>query len=52
MLKRYLNEMLSIMCCVLFTKLFYISLFMVSLPIFVFLCYTGVDDNADVFDME
>jgi len=28
MLKCYLNEMLSIICRVLFTKLFYISLFM------------------------
>jgi len=60
MLKGYLNEMLSINCHVLFTNFFYISLFMVSLPLFVCLrvccmCddrYTGVDDIADNLGME
>jgi len=37
MLKGYLNEMLSINCHVLFPKFFYISLFMVNLPLFVYL---------------
>ena len=34
-LKCYLHTTLSIICHVLFTKFFYISLFMVSLPLFV-----------------
>jgi len=38
MLKCYLNVMLSIIFHVLFTKFFYISLFMVSLTLFVCLC--------------
>jgi len=38
MFKFYLNEMLSIICRVLFMKFFYISLFMISLPLFVCLC--------------
>jgi len=45
MLKGYLNEMLSINCHVLFTNFFYISLFMVSLPLFVGLCVCCMCDD-------
>jgi len=45
MLKCYLNEMLSIVCHVLFTKFFYISLFMVILPLFLCLCVCCICDD-------
>ena len=44
-LQCYLNEMLRIICRVLFTKFFYISLFMVSLPLFVCLCVCCMCDD-------
>jgi len=37
--------MLSIVCRVLFTKFFYTSLFMVSLPLFVCLCVCCMCDD-------
>ena len=45
MLKCYLNVMLSIIRHVLFTKFFYISLFMVNLPLFVCLCVCCMCDD-------
>ena len=45
MFKFYLNEMLSIICRVLFMKFFYISLIMISLPLFVCLCVCCMCDD-------